>query len=199
MCRKSSFRLRALPARRDVAKEFVASAGWQPAEAFLCRKSSFRLRALPARRDVAKEFVSPAGWQPAEALCAGKALVVWGLAARTAWCGKRVRFVCGLAACRGLMCRKISFRLWLAARKRDVAKEFVSSAGWQPAEALFLCRKSSSRLQAGSLHGIMWRKSSFRLRAGSLQRPYVPEKLFSCAAWQPARRDVAKEFVSSAG
>ena len=50
-----------------MAKEFVSSAGWQP-----------------ARRDVAKEFVSSVGWQPAEAVCAGKGLFVCRLAACTA-------------------------------------------------------------------------------------------------------------------
>ena len=48
-------------------EKFFSSAAWQP-----------------ARRDVTKEFVSSAGGQPAEALCAGRALVVCGLAARTA-------------------------------------------------------------------------------------------------------------------
>ena len=68
MCRKSSFRLRAgSPQRPYVPEKLFSSAGWQP-----------------ARRDVAKEFVSSADWQPAETLCAGKALFVCGLAARTA-------------------------------------------------------------------------------------------------------------------
>ena len=177
MWRKSSFRLRAgSPQRPYVPEKLFSSAGWQP-----------------ARRDVAKEFVSSAGWQPAEALCAGKALFVCGLAARTAWKefdrGERVRFACGLRA----------------------------GSPQRP----WMCRKSSFRLRAGSPHGVMWRKSSFRLRAGSPQRRkirfvcglaarrglYVPEKLFSSAGWQPADmcRNVfslrcwREKFVSSVG
>ena len=126
MCRKSSFRLRA--GALYVPEKLFSSAGWQP-----------------ARRDVAKEFVSSAGWQPA---------------------------------------------------RRDVAKEFVSSAGGQPAEDLICAGKALFVCGLAARRGLMCRKSSFRLRAGAL---YVPEKLFSSAGWQPARRDVAKEFVSSAG
>ena len=204
MCRKSSFLLRA-----------------GSPHGVMWRKSSFRLLAArrgrmcaagwqPARRDVAKEFVSSVGWQPADALCAEKVLCVCGLAARRGLiCAGKARFVCGLAARRGVMCRKSSFCLqagspqrpcvpenllssggWQPAR-RDVAKEFVSSADWQPAEALcvgkalFVCRAGSPQR-----HYTGWQPA---------EALYVPEKLVSSAGWQPARRDVAKEFASSAG
>ena len=78
-----------------------------------------------------KQFVSSAGWQPAAPSS-----------------GETIRFVCGLAACSGLMCRNSSFRLrarcnqagqyWVRAgspQRPQVAKQFVSSAGWQPAAA----------------------------------------------------------------
>ena len=82
------------PARLPVqTKRTLSAAGWQPADGLMPfrlragRKDLFRLRAgSPQRRDVPRKtsFVSSAGWQPAEALCAGKALFVCGLAARTA-------------------------------------------------------------------------------------------------------------------
>ena len=114
---------------------------------------------------------------------------------------RRVRFVCGLAARRGLRC---------------AGKALFAAAGWQPADGL--CQKRSFRLRAGSPQRRDVAKSSCRLQAGCPQRPYVPKKLFSfrrlragspqkpfagklfsSAGCQPARRDVAKEFVSSVG
>ena len=222
--RNNSFRLRASsPQRPHVPKQFVSSAGWQPAapsngetirfvcglaarSSLMCRNSLFRLRrnnsfrlraSSPQRPHVPKQFVSSAGWQPAVPSN-----------------GETIRFVCGLAARSSLMCRNSLFRLRrnnsfrlraCSPQRPHVPKQFVSSAGCQPAapsngetirfvcglaaRSSLMCRNSLFRLR---------RNNSFRLRASSPQRPHVPKQLVSSAG-SPQRPQMAKQFVSSAG
>ena len=205
------------PQRPHVPKQFVSSAGWQPAapsngetirfvcglaarSSLMCRNSLFRLRrnnsfrlraSSPQRPHVPNQFVSSAGWQPAAPSN-----------------GETIRFVCGLAARSSLMCRNRlfrlrrnnSFRLRAGSPQRpQMAKQFVSSAGWQPAAAscaetvCFVCgvtirfvcglaARSGLMCRLAARSALKWRNNSFRLRAGSPQQPHVPKQFVSSAA-----------------